>query len=605
MTCGDKFNRNCPTFGSRIDPAEVDGRPLCGYPNCGKRLRGDGTCVDGHSQHPADWQAEAERVGANLVRRARAFPNFAHADGRKVVLFHQGELEVLCRDDPYLYTYRWDGQGNVREEAEKFDSSGEAADMLDDYVAAAEQQGAVHLCPNCGQFMGDDHQCPVVISEEPPLAAAGSATERQRINAMIRTLLELDGDLRGQEEEVPPQYVLSVANGRQYLQQLVAYLEERTAATGQYTADARIQLARAYLEETAAPVAPASEEGPHEKQLRETAARAADLEEAMRELLRHYEQAVTTQYTEGGMDEAQYAHAQAAQRRAEELLGDRGWKTPPPLSERLAFRRISVTGAQLAELQAEVDTSIAFCQRVAALPQIDTLRTSAPAAYVDHLLALRQPVEAQTWRYGRRYGQEGIWEQQRAAVNAATADLFPEIQGRQGEAAALTALEGAWRRVSEDKKGFPSALLQERAAAAGLPLARYAHRNEIMTWACEGGETAVHLSRLERMHAPSLAAPGADGTERTWREHDKVRGTWQGQKFEGEINSCGFAYLDHATGQRVDYWERRSSPDVSLQPVVRLKAGRDARGQRQALPPEVPIAALELAEAAPPSNRRR
>lgn len=50
MTCGDKFNKNCPTGGTRVEPAEADGRPLCDHPGCGKKLRGDGTCVDGHVQ---------------------------------------------------------------------------------------------------------------------------------------------------------------------------------------------------------------------------------------------------------------------------------------------------------------------------------------------------------------------------------------------------------------------------------------------------------------------------------------------------------------------------------------------------------------------------
>lgn len=63
MTCGDKFNKNCPTGGSRVDPEEVDGRPLCDHPGCGKRLQGDGTCVDGHRQRSADkrhiWTEEA------------------------------------------------------------------------------------------------------------------------------------------------------------------------------------------------------------------------------------------------------------------------------------------------------------------------------------------------------------------------------------------------------------------------------------------------------------------------------------------------------------------------------------------------------------------
>lgn len=54
MTCGDKFNRNCPTGGTRVTPEEVGGRPTCIHPGCGKPLQGDGTCVYGHSQNPAE-----------------------------------------------------------------------------------------------------------------------------------------------------------------------------------------------------------------------------------------------------------------------------------------------------------------------------------------------------------------------------------------------------------------------------------------------------------------------------------------------------------------------------------------------------------------------
>lgn len=53
MTCGDKFNKNCPTGGSKVDPTEVEGRRLCNHPGCGKPLLGSGECVDGHRQDAA------------------------------------------------------------------------------------------------------------------------------------------------------------------------------------------------------------------------------------------------------------------------------------------------------------------------------------------------------------------------------------------------------------------------------------------------------------------------------------------------------------------------------------------------------------------------
>lgn len=54
MTCGDRFNKNCPTGGTRVDPTEVDGRPLCDHEGCGKPLLGNGECVDGHVQGALD-----------------------------------------------------------------------------------------------------------------------------------------------------------------------------------------------------------------------------------------------------------------------------------------------------------------------------------------------------------------------------------------------------------------------------------------------------------------------------------------------------------------------------------------------------------------------
>lgn len=56
MNCSDKFRKlvHAPGEETRVGPEEVDGRPICDHPGCGKRLRGDGTCVDGHVQgaHP-------------------------------------------------------------------------------------------------------------------------------------------------------------------------------------------------------------------------------------------------------------------------------------------------------------------------------------------------------------------------------------------------------------------------------------------------------------------------------------------------------------------------------------------------------------------------
>lgn len=71
MTCGDRFNKNCPTGGTRVAPEEADGRPLCDHPGCGKRLQGDGTCVDGHVQGVASRPGTADMGWEDSVLLAR------------------------------------------------------------------------------------------------------------------------------------------------------------------------------------------------------------------------------------------------------------------------------------------------------------------------------------------------------------------------------------------------------------------------------------------------------------------------------------------------------------------------------------------------------
>lgn len=73
MTCGDKFNKNCPTGGSRLTPEEVDGRgalPRCRRPDCNCVVTGD-ACTAGHRQNPAEY-AEQARTQIAAVRQKRA-----------------------------------------------------------------------------------------------------------------------------------------------------------------------------------------------------------------------------------------------------------------------------------------------------------------------------------------------------------------------------------------------------------------------------------------------------------------------------------------------------------------------------------------------------
>lgn len=103
MTCGDKFNRNCPTGGSQVDPAEVDGRATCSYPGCDKKLRGDGKCVDGHVQERSVAEQAPLALARQLLREQppyqgkayRVATGYRHAAGTTaadVVRFEQEEL---------------------------------------------------------------------------------------------------------------------------------------------------------------------------------------------------------------------------------------------------------------------------------------------------------------------------------------------------------------------------------------------------------------------------------------------------------------------------------------------------------------------------------
>lgn len=72
MTCSDKYAKNCPTEGTKITPPEVLGRAVCAHLGCGKPLRGDGMCVDGHRQpssHPELGTVTRYPAGARPTRR--------------------------------------------------------------------------------------------------------------------------------------------------------------------------------------------------------------------------------------------------------------------------------------------------------------------------------------------------------------------------------------------------------------------------------------------------------------------------------------------------------------------------------------------------------
>lgn len=69
MTCGKKHCNNAPTEATKVDHAEVEGRPLCDHPGCNKRVVGTGErCADGHVQGQGQAAAKAREYEVAVVR---------------------------------------------------------------------------------------------------------------------------------------------------------------------------------------------------------------------------------------------------------------------------------------------------------------------------------------------------------------------------------------------------------------------------------------------------------------------------------------------------------------------------------------------------------
>lgn len=78
MTCGKKHCANAPSEATKVDPAEVEGRPLCDHPGCDKRVVGTGEqCADGHRQGqgvvtpPVIDELQAELASAQAALAAK------------------------------------------------------------------------------------------------------------------------------------------------------------------------------------------------------------------------------------------------------------------------------------------------------------------------------------------------------------------------------------------------------------------------------------------------------------------------------------------------------------------------------------------------------
>lgn len=114
MTCGDKFNKNCPSGGTRVEPEEADGRPLCDHPGCGKRVIGTGErCADGHVQgnraipsgnSPATHSLPQDRATL-LAQYAELVEQYMQRQGKRDLLFSPANVPGDGYPDGYYPPY--------------------------------------------------------------------------------------------------------------------------------------------------------------------------------------------------------------------------------------------------------------------------------------------------------------------------------------------------------------------------------------------------------------------------------------------------------------------------------------------------------------------
>lgn len=138
MTCGDKFNKNCPTGGSRVDPEEVDGRATCDRPGCGKKLRGDGRCVDGHVQGEPPVMADLDGLLDLLDALRTDGDNSLETDAQVVYARY---AVAVAREGPDVVRTGWVYRNRGAEGKYLEDQCMVWADTQEDAVAQANELG--------------------------------------------------------------------------------------------------------------------------------------------------------------------------------------------------------------------------------------------------------------------------------------------------------------------------------------------------------------------------------------------------------------------------------------------------------------------------------
>jgi len=215
------------------------------------------------------------------------------------------------------------------------------------------------------------------------------------------------------------------------------------------------------------------------------------------------------------------------------------------LAEGLAQSALSPTDGQCRTLKYRCQTGVTFVRSMReALAYPGEARTQ-PRRWLQRLLGLR----AMAQMCNAPVAEPREEARFRAVVSDTVNGMYPgpdpledgrEALGPLG--AAERALQRCWRQVRNDAARFPLALLRAVAAEDGMPYAQYASRQLILHWAANTTEHSLYreiLNTLGQGRHKEMAAAGADGAMRVWRQGERVRFTDpDGSELRGELRVC-------------------------------------------------------------------
>lgn len=250
MTCGKKHSDNAPTEATKVDPAEVEGRPLCDRPGCDKRVVGEGReCAAGHVQGqglspaelPALFRAVAEWRQSSALLGEAGRQLTAKLDLYAVKMQFAGKpgFEITVDTTQGYYD---EGAHRLRKAVEFLEGQGESW-ASDPRVQAArsfiEENRQVRSLPEImemeeravqtaafRELVGKAHAVDV-----PDLVAA--LVDRQRSGSLLRTLQERYPELVTEELLGLAQFLITGGQplDRARLTEIVTQLTEKERGT--------------------------------------------------------------------------------------------------------------------------------------------------------------------------------------------------------------------------------------------------------------------------------------------------------------------------------------------------------------------------------------